>query len=114
MTAYDIAPETGGYEDASLEEQVVYEICAESALSYEPNIFSADADLFLARTCHLTLEENGALVRLLMTMELSEDHDFLDKPGIVARILGCSKNRWLSKLAPVVIPLIKDGVGDVS
>ena len=102
------------YDDLSWEEQAVYEICAEAALNYEPKIFSADSDLFLARTCHLTLEENGALVRLLMTIELSEKRDFLDKPEVIARILRCSKHRWVNKLAPTVMPLINDLVGDAS
>jgi hypothetical protein len=99
------------YRDLSLEDQVVYEICAEAALNHVPKIFWTNADLFLVQTCHLTLEEKGALVRLLMTMELSENHDFLDKPEVVARILRCSKHRWVNKLAPSVMPLINDRVG---
>lgn len=102
------------YEDLSLEEQVVLEICAEAAMNYEPTTLLINVGDHLARTSHLTLEENGALLRLRMVMETDSDHGFLDQPDVVARVLRCSKHRWLTKLAPVVMPLLNDGVGDVS
>jgi uncharacterized protein YdaU (DUF1376 family) len=102
------------YEDLSLEEQVVLEICAEAALNYKPTTLLTNVGEHLARTSHLTLEENGALLRLRMVMEIDADRGFLDQPEVVARVLRCSKHRWLNKLAPVVMPLLNDGVGDMS
>ena len=59
-------------------------------------------DSYMADTMHLTLEEHGAYLRLLMLAWRTDDCSLPDDDRRIARMLGISGNRW-KKIRPAVM-----------
>jgi len=59
-------------------------------------------DAYMADTMHLTLEEHGAYLRLLMLAWRSLDCGLPNDDKRIARMLGISSQRW-SKIRPIVM-----------
>jgi len=60
---------------------------------------------FLAKTYKLSLEELGALFRLMMVTWSNKCQALPDDPDEMARSLTCTKDRWLKKLRPRLEPM---------
>ena len=67
-------------------------------LPYMP-VFCGD---YLGDTMHLSLEEHGAYCKLLMITWQNGCRPLPDDDARIARMLGCTKERWAGKLRPVV------------
>jgi uncharacterized protein YdaU (DUF1376 family) len=67
----------------------------------ELGIWPVDADILFADTKHMTAEQFGAYVRLLLIMWL-QGAKLHNDPGELARIAGVSPKVW-KRLAPVVL-----------
>jgi len=79
-----------------------------SALPKMP-VFVAD---FLAETLNLTLEQQGAYLRLLFFMWKRRWRSIADDEREIARILGCTRHRWRTKLRPVLVDFFEAFAGD--
>lgn len=60
-------------------------------------------DAYLADTMHLSLDEHGAYVKILMVTWRNNGIPLKDDPKRIARVLGISVSRWVTKLRPVII-----------
>lgn len=60
---------------------------------------------FLSKTYKLSLEELGALFRLMMVTWNNKGQALPDDPDEMARNLTCTKDRWLKKLRPRLEPM---------
>jgi uncharacterized protein YdaU (DUF1376 family) len=61
-------------------------------------------DAYLGDTLHLSLEEHGAYLKLLMIAWRSGDCSIQDDDPKIARMLGVSLDRWRAKLRPAIEP----------
>jgi uncharacterized protein YdaU (DUF1376 family) len=59
-------------------------------------------DAYLADTKHLTTEEHGAYVLLLITTWRNNGRPLPDDPMRLARIVGATEKRWAERLRPVI------------
>jgi uncharacterized protein YdaU (DUF1376 family) len=59
----------------------------------------------LSKTYKLSLEELGALFRLMMVTWNNKGEALPDDPDEMARSLTCTKDRWLKKLRPRLLPM---------
>lgn len=69
-----------------------------------PNL-PVHCEKFLSKTYRLSLEELGALFRLMMVTWNNKGQALPDDPDEMARSLTCTKDRWLKKLRPRLEPL---------
>jgi uncharacterized protein YdaU (DUF1376 family) len=61
-------------------------------------------DAYLGDTTHLSLEEHGAYLKLLMVTWRNNGIPLPDDDVRIARILGVSVRRWRTRLRPVIAP----------
>lgn len=61
-------------------------------------------DAYLADTMHLSLEEHGAYLKLLMITWRNNGKPLPDDDGRLARMLGITPAKWRTKLRPVLAP----------
>jgi len=61
-------------------------------------------DAYLSDTLHLTLEEHGAYLKILMISWRSPNGLMPDDDGRIATMLGITKARWQKKLRPALEP----------
>lgn len=61
-------------------------------------------DAYLGDTHHLTLEENGAYLKLLMIAWRTPDCSLPDDDKRLATMLGVTTKRWREKLRPIISP----------
>lgn len=59
-------------------------------------------DAYMADTMHLTLEEHGAYLKLLMIAWRSTECSLPDNDKRIAQILSISERRWKEKLRPII------------
>jgi uncharacterized protein YdaU (DUF1376 family) len=66
---------------------------------------------YLSDTKHLTLEQHGAYLVLLMVTWRNNGKAIKDDPDLLARYLGCTRDRWLKKIRPILEPMfdLSDG-----
>lgn len=66
---------------------------------------------YLADTKHLNLEQHGAYLVLLMVTWRNNGKAIQDDPDLIAKYLGCTRDRWLKKIRPVLEPMFdtRDG-----
>lgn len=62
-------------------------------------------DAYLGDTMHMSLEEHGAYLKLLMVTWRNNGVPLPDEDARLARILGVTVSRWRAKLRPVLEPL---------
>jgi len=60
-------------------------------------------DAYLADTMHLSLEESGAYLKLLMVTWRNNGEPLPDDDKRMARILGVTVKKWTTKLRPVLV-----------
>lgn len=60
---------------------------------------------YLGGTKHLTLEQHGAMMLLLMITWENDGEPIRDDPSLISRYLSITKDRWLSKIRPELAPL---------
>lgn len=61
-------------------------------------------DAYLADTMHLSLEEHGAYLKLLMITWRNNGQPLPDDDARIARMLGIPVSRWTKYLRPVIVP----------
>ena len=61
-------------------------------------------DAYLGDTMHLSLEEHGAYLKLLMIIWRNNGQPVEDDDKRIARMLGVSVPKWRSKLRPAIAP----------
>jgi uncharacterized protein YdaU (DUF1376 family) len=66
---------------------------------------------YLSDTKHLTLEQHGAYLVLLMVTWRNNGQAIKDDPDLIARYLGCTRDRWLKKIRPTLEPMFDLGQG---
>jgi uncharacterized protein YdaU (DUF1376 family) len=60
---------------------------------------------YLADTKHLNLEQHGAYLVLLMVTWRNNGKAIQDDPNLISKYLGCTRDRWLKKIKPVLEPM---------
>jgi uncharacterized protein YdaU (DUF1376 family) len=68
-------------------------------------------DAYLADTMHLSLEEHGAYLKLLMITWRNNGQPLPDNDTKIARMLGVTPSRWTSKLRPALAPFFDLSAG---
>ena len=66
---------------------------------------------YLADTKHLTLEQHGAYLILLMVTWRNSGQAVADDADLVSRYLGCTRDRWLKKVRPALVPMFDLSAG---
>ena len=61
-------------------------------------------DAYLADTRHLSTEEHGAYLLILMSIWRNNGYPLVDDDVRMARIAGVSEKRWIDKIRPAIAP----------
>lgn len=64
-------------------------------------------DAYLGDTLHLSLEEHGAYLKLLMIMWRSDDGCILDDDRRISTMLGITLKKWTGKIKPAIWPFLE-------
>jgi uncharacterized protein YdaU (DUF1376 family) len=59
---------------------------------------------YLGGTKHLTLEQHGALMIMLMVTWENDGEPIRDDPDLISRYLCCTRDRWIRKIRPDLAP----------
>jgi hypothetical protein len=112
MANQDSAPPQGADDGvpANQDRLITFPTFAE-AMETGSDRINIDTESLLEVFEDITPKQQGAFMLLAIEIRRRNDRSFLDDAGAVARILKCSKIAWLTRLKPVVMPLL-DRVGE--